>query len=66
MQKEITYKQAFEQLELLTRQMENEQIGLEELASRLKEAQQLIAYCHEKLYAADLEIRKILETEEKN
>ncbi len=49
MKKEITYKEAFAQLELLLEELENGQIDLEKLAEKVKEAKNLIAICEKKL-----------------
>lgn len=60
-----TYEQAMARLEELVCQMENNETGIDRLAEQMKEARQLIAFCKEKLYATDEEIKKILETDEK-
>lgn len=49
MKKEITYKEAFAQLEVLLEELENGQIDLEKLAEKVKEAKNLIAICEKKL-----------------
>lgn len=63
MQTELTYEEAMQKLEKITQQLESSQTGIDEMASQLKEAQQLIAHCRSKLYAADAEIQKILGNE---
>lgn len=63
MQEELTYEQAMKRIEQLASQLEDNQIGIDEMAEKLKEAQQLIAYCKQKLYTADEEIQKILAKE---
>lgn len=60
MQEELTYEQAMMRIEQLASQLEDNQIGIDEMAEKLKEAQQLIALCKQKLYIADEEIQKIL------
>lgn len=62
---EMSYEQAMARLEELVRQVESNETGIDRLAEQLKEARQLIAFCKEKLYATDEEIKKILEEEEK-
>ena len=52
-------------LEELVRRIEANETGIDRLAGELKEAQRLVAFCREKLYATDEEIKKILETGEK-
>lgn len=61
----LTYETAMARLEELVRQVENNEQGIDKLAEQLKEAQRLIAFCKEKLYATDEEIQKILQNEEK-
>lgn len=48
-------------LEEIVARMENNELSIDELSERLKEAQALIAYCREKLYKADEEIKRMLE-----
>ena len=64
-QEGMSYEQAMARLEELVRQVESNETGIDRLAEQLKEARQLIAFCKEKLYATDEEIKKILEEEEK-
>jgi len=52
-------------LEELVRRIESNETGIDRLAGELKEAQRLVAFCREKLYVTDEEIKKILETGEK-
>ena len=41
MEESMTYEQAMQQLEDMARQMESGQIGIDEMAERLREAQKL-------------------------
>lgn len=61
----LTYEEAMSQLEEIVRQVENNEQGIDKLAEQLKKAQQLIAFCKDKLYTTDEEIQKILKNEEK-
>jgi len=65
MQKELTYEQAMQRLEELAAQMERSEIGIDEMAERLREAQKLMKYCHEKLYEAEKNCKFLLNVEEK-
>lgn len=66
MEKEkMSYEKAMARLEELVRAVEGNETGIDSLAEQLKEAQQLIAFCKEKLCATDEEIKKILEDGEK-
>ena len=62
---EQTYEQAMQQLEAMAQQMENGKIGVDVLAERLREAQKLMKYCHEKLYEAEKNCKSLLNVEEK-
>ena len=61
----LTYEEAMSQLEELVRQVKNNEQGIDKLENQLKKAQQLIAFCKDKLYATDEEIQKILKNGEK-
>jgi exodeoxyribonuclease VII small subunit len=57
---ELTYEAAMEQLEKLAKEIENGDIAIDQLATKLKEAQQLLQFCKDKLTKADEEVRKLL------
>lgn len=59
----LTYESAMQRLDVLARQMEAGDIGIDELAARLSEAQKLIAFCRDKLTRADVEVKKLLAEE---
>ncbi|MEG1684839.1 MAG: exodeoxyribonuclease VII small subunit [Bacteroides sp.] len=62
-----TYNQAMDKLEKLVAQIENNELDIDLLGDKLKEAKELIKFCKEKLYKTDEEIKKILrQTEEDN
>jgi exodeoxyribonuclease VII small subunit len=65
MKEELTYEQAMQRLEELTLQMERGEIGIDEMATRLRDAQELMKYCHEKLYEAEKNCKSLLNIEEK-
>ena len=46
MQEQLTYEQAMQKLEKMASQMEQGEIGIDEMAERLREAQKLMKYCH--------------------
>ena len=58
--KTLTYEQAMARLEEIAAAVEGGQLGLDQLAERLKEAQQLIALCKAKLLKAETDINEIL------
>jgi len=66
MQEELTYELAMQKLEEMARQMEQGEIGIDEMAERLREAQKLMKYCQEKLYEAEKNCKSLLSVEENN
>ncbi len=63
--KKQTYGEAMEKLERLVAQIESNELNIDALGDKLKEAQELIKFCKDKLYKADEEIKKILEQSDK-
>ncbi|MEG1546301.1 MAG: exodeoxyribonuclease VII small subunit [Bacteroides sp.] len=62
-----TYNQAMDKLEKLVAQIENNELDIDLLGDKLKEAKELIKFCKERLYKTDEDIKKILrQTEEDN
>ncbi len=55
MKKELTYKAAFAQLEILVDQLEDGSIDLEKLATKIKQANEMIEICSKKLRAIEVE-----------
>ena len=56
MKAELTYTEAYAKLESLTKQLEDGNIPLEDLSSKVKEANELIAICETKLRGVEEEI----------
>lgn len=59
--KKQTYDEAIKKLKQIVAQVEDNELDIDSLGVKLKEAQELIKYCKERLYKADEEIKKILE-----
>ena len=57
----LTYEAAIEQLEKQAKEMENGDIAIDQLATKLGEAQQLLQFCKDKLTKAEDEVKKLLE-----
>ena len=49
----LSYEEAMARLEELVRRIEANETGIDRLAGELKEAQRLVAFCREKLYATE-------------
>lgn len=62
--KKETYSEVMKRLENIVARIESNELDIDELGNQLKEAQKLIKYCREKLYKADVEIKKMLESDE--
>lgn len=64
MAKKETYTEAMKRLEAIVAQIEGNELDIDALGDRLKEAQKLIKFCRDKLYKADEEIRRMLDEQE--
>lgn len=60
---ELKYEEAVRQLETIVEKLESNELGIDELTTELKKAQQLISLCKDKLTKTDAEIKKILDKE---
>ncbi len=58
--KKETYSQAISRLEKIVRQIDNNELEIDVLAEKIKEANEIIAFCSEKLAKADKEVEKLL------
>lgn len=61
--KKESYAEAMKKLEEIVSAVENNELDIDQLSEKLKEAQKLVSFCKDKLYKADEEIRKIMEGE---
>ena len=59
--KEETYNEAIEKLRKIVEDIEDNELDVDVLSAKVKEASRLIKLCKEKLYKADIEVKKILE-----
>ena len=64
--KKETYSQAMARLETIVRQVDNNELEVDELVEKIKEANEIIAFCSEKLKKADKEIEKMLADKQEN
>ena len=55
----MTYSQAIKRLEEIVKLIESNQIEIDQLAEKIKEANEIIAFCTSKLTKADQEIEKL-------
>lgn len=61
MTKKETYSQAMERLEKIVRQIDSNELEIDILGEKIREANEIIAFCTEKLTKADTEIEKLLQ-----
>jgi exodeoxyribonuclease VII small subunit len=61
MEKPKTYQEAFEELQLLVRKMENAEISVDALTEMTKRATLLINICKKKLTDTEEEVKALLE-----
>lgn len=60
----MTYEEAMARLDVIAREMENSQTGIDEMAERLQEAQKLVLFCREKLQNAEKNCKSLLNSAE--
>ncbi len=56
----ISYKEAMEKLEAIVSGLESDEIPVDELAEKVKEASKLIRICKSVLYETEGEVNKVL------
>ena len=59
--KELSYKEAYARLEEIRTLIEGNNLDVDDLSDKLKEASVLLKICKEKLFSVNEETRKILE-----
>ena len=59
--KKYTYNEAYQRLEEIRTLIESDELDVDELGERLKEASELLKICKDKLFAVSEETKKILE-----
>jgi exodeoxyribonuclease VII small subunit len=60
MENSLNYKSAIDELEIIVKEMENEDISVDELAEKVKRASYLIKFCREKLTKTETEVNEAL------
>ncbi len=58
----LTFDTAYTELEKIIRLIESENVPLDELAEKVKEAKELIKFCEDKLRGIETELNKTNET----
>ena len=60
-EKELSYKEAMEEIEAILRSLREEQNSVDTLAMRVARATELITHCRAKLRKAESDVAKVLE-----
>lgn len=61
-EKKESYNKAIEKLRRIIQDIESGELDVDVLSEKVKEASRLIKLCREKLFKADEEVKKILDT----
>ena len=62
-QKQMKYEEAISRLEEIVKKMENDELDIDQMAQQLKEAQQLIQLCKDRLTKVDADIKAVMDEE---
>ncbi|MCD8186149.1 MAG: exodeoxyribonuclease VII small subunit [Rikenellaceae bacterium] len=61
--KEIGYNEAIREVEEILEKLNNEELDVDQLATKVKRAAELIGLCKEKLRKAEAEVAKVIQNE---
>ena len=59
--KEESYNEAIEKLRRIVAEIDKDELDVDLLSEKVKEASRLIKFCKEKLYKVDADVRNVLE-----
>jgi exodeoxyribonuclease VII small subunit len=62
---EVKYSKAISKLDEIIKKIESEEIDIDELSAKVKEAVGLIAICQEKIKKAEMEVKQVVDRLEK-
>ena len=60
----LKYSEAIEKLEQIVAQIERNDLDIDSLAEKLKEAKSLVEFCKKRLFEVDEEVKKLLQTDD--
>lgn len=60
MQDEKTYKEAYEELQQILHELENDKVDVDVLSEKLKRSSELIEYCKEKLSKIEVDVSQLI------
>lgn len=61
MSKEVSYEESMKELETIVAGIEDDNVSIDELSSKVKRATALISICKTKLYKTEEDVKKVLE-----
>ena len=60
---QMKYEEAVNRLEEIVKKMENDELDIDQMAQQLKEAQQLIRLCKDRLTKVDADIKAVMDAQ---
>lgn len=60
----MTYSQAMQRLQAIVEQIESNDLEIDALADKIKEANDLVAFCTQKLSQVDAQVEKLMKKED--
>lgn len=61
---QMKYEEAVSRLEEIVKKMENDELDIDQMAQQLKEAQQLIKFCKDRLTKVDADIKAVMDAQQ--
>ena len=61
---QMKYEEAVGRLEEIVKKMENDELDIDQMAQQLKEAQQLIRLCKDRLTKVDADIKAVMDAQQ--
>lgn len=61
---QMKYEEAVSRLEEIVMKMENDELDIDQMAQQLKEAQQLIKLCKDRLTKVDADIKAVMDAQQ--
>ncbi|MBQ6203898.1 MAG: exodeoxyribonuclease VII small subunit [Prevotella sp.] len=61
---QMKYEEAVNRLEEIVKKMENDELDIDQMAQQLKEAQQLIKLCKDRLTKVDADIKAVMDAQQ--
>ena len=60
MEQNLRYEEAYKELALIAKDIENESVSVDVLAQKVKRASELVTFCQTKLKSTEAEVNKII------